>query len=270
MSDCNHDCSNCSSKCEEEIKFDLPHKDSKIKKVIGIVSGKGGVGKSFVTGLLASKFCRLGYVSAVLDADVTGPSVPKMFGVNGKAYGNDSGFFPLESANGVKVMSANLLLEKPTDPVLWRGPVIAGLVRQFWTDCIWGDVDYMFVDMPPGTGDVALTVFQSIPLDGIIIVASPQELVGMIVQKAVKMAEMMNIKVLGIAENFSYAECPDCGKKFFPFGEGKTAQVAEQYGLPVLCRLPIRPDFAKLVDDGKIEAVYMEEIDGAVDAIKAL
>ncbi len=267
MSDCNHDCSHCDSKCESEIKFDQPHKDSHIKKVIGVVSGKGGVGKSLVTGLLASKFSRLGFATAVLDADVTGPSVPKMFGINGKAYGNDNGFFPLESANGIKVMSANLLLENVTDPVLWRGPVIAGLVKQFWTECIWGDVDYMFVDMPPGTGDVALTVFQSIPLDGLIIVTSPQELVSMIVQKAVKMAEMMNIKVLGIAENFAYAECPDCGKKFFPFGESKTAEVAAQYGLPLLCQLPIRPDVAQFVDGGRVEAVSMEEIDGLVDAV---
>lgn len=267
MSDCNHDCANCSSKCESEITFDQPHKGSKIKKVIGVVSGKGGVGKSLVTALLASKFSRLGHSVGVLDADITGPSVPKMFGVNGKAFGNDQGFFPLESRNGVKVMSSNLLLDTQTDPVIWRGPVIAGLVRQFWTDCVWGEVDYMFVDMPPGTGDVPLTVFQSIKLDGIIIVSSPQELVGMIVQKAVKMAEMMNIKVLGIVENFAFAKCPNCSERFYPFGTGKTEEVASQYNIPFLGKLPIRPDVAQKIDAGDVEAVVMEEIDGVVDAI---
>lgn len=267
MSGCNHDCANCSSKCENEITFEKTHEGSKIKKVIGVVSGKGGVGKSLVTALLASKFSRLGHSVGVLDADITGPSVPKMFGIEGKAYGNDSGFYPLQSRNGIKVMSSNLLLEDATDPVIWRGPVIAGLVKQFWTDCIWGEVDYMFVDMPPGTGDVPLTVFQSIKLDGIIIVASPQELVGMIVQKAVKMAEKMDIKVLGLVENFAFAKCPNCDQKFYPFGEGKTEEVANTYGIPFLGQLPIRPDVAKLVDQGKIEAVSMEEIDIAVQAI---
>ena len=267
MSDCNHDCANCSSKCENEITFDRPHEGSKIKKVIGVVSGKGGVGKSLVTALLASKFSRLGHSVGVLDADITGPSVPKMFGVNGKTFGNDQGFFPLESRNGVKVMSSNLLLDTQTDPVVWRGPVIAGLVRQFWTDCVWGEVDYMFVDMPPGTGDVPLTVFQSIKLDGIIIVSSPQELVGMIVQKAVKMAGMMNIKVLGIVENFAFAQCPNCGEKFYPFGTGKTEEVARQYGIPFLGKLPIRPDVAQKIDAGEVEAVVMEEINAAAEAI---
>jgi len=268
MSDCNHDCSNCSSKCENQITFEKPHEGSKIKKVIGVVSGKGGVGKSLVTALLASKMSRMGYSVGVLDADITGPSVPKMFGVDGKAFGNDNGFFPLESRNGIKVMSSNLLLKESTDPVIWRGPVIAGLVKQFWTDCIWGEVDYMFVDMPPGTGDVPLTVFQSIKLDGIVIVSSPQELVGMIVQKAVKMAEMMNIKVLGIIENFAFAKCPNCAEKFYPFGEGKSEEVAKQYSVPFLGQLPIRPDVAKLIDQGLVEAVSMEEIEGAVQAIE--
>ena len=270
MSDCNHDCANCSSKCENVITFEKPNEGSKIKKVIGVVSGKGGVGKSLVTALLASKFHRLGYSVGVLDADITGPSVPKAFGVNGKAYGNDKGFFPLESRNGIKVMSSNLLLKEDTDPVIWRGPVIAGLVKQFWTDCIWGDVDYMFVDMPPGTGDVPLTVFQSIKLDGIVIVTSPQELVGMIVQKAVKMATMMNIKVVGLVENFSFALCPNCNEKFYPFGTGKTEEAARQYGIDFLGKLPIRPDVAKLVDEGLVEAVSMEEISKAVDAILAI
>lgn len=268
MSECNHDCSNCTSKCDSQITFEKPHEGSRIKKVIGVVSGKGGVGKSLVTALLASKFSRLGHSVGVLDADITGPSVPKMFGVDGKVVGDDKGFYPLESRNGIKVMSSNLLLKDSTDPVIWRGPVIAGLVKQFWTDCIWGEVDYMFVDMPPGTGDVPLTVFQSIKLDGIVIVSSPQELVGMIVQKAVKMADMMNIKVLGITENFAFAKCPNCSEKFYPFGEGKTEAVAKQYGIPFLGQLPIRPDVAKLIDQGLVEAVSMEEIDGTVQAIQ--
>ncbi len=272
MSECTHDCSSCSQNCESRAEdfIKQPHKDSHIKKVIGVVSGKGGVGKSLVTGLLASKLSRMGYSVAVLDADVTGPSVPKMFGITQKAYGNDDGLLPVESLNGVKVMSANLLLEDGTDPVLWRGPIIAGLVEQFWTECVWGDVDYMFVDMPPGTGDVALTVFQTIKLDGIIVVTSPQDLVSMIVEKAVKMANMMNVKILGLVENFAYVDCPDCGKRIYPFGKGKTEKIAEHYGLPLLAQLPIDSKIAQAVDDGKIEAVSCDEINGVAEMLSKI
>ena len=237
MAECNHDCANCSSKCSSASPASLlapANPGSEVKKVIGVVSGKGGVGKSLVTGLLACATTRAGKKAGILDADITGPSIPRMFGVDEPIMGNDYGMLPAYSEGGVGIMSINLLLENNTDPVIWRGSLIAGTVKQFWTDVCWGDVDCLYVDMPPGTGDVPLTVFQSLPVDGIIIVASPQELVGMIVEKAVNMAKMMNIPVIGIVENMAYMPCPDCGKKLYPFGEGKTAEVAAKHGLPLL------------------------------------
>ena len=255
---CTHDCSTCGEACASREEFDenghkLPHRMSSIKKVIGVVSGKGGVGKSMVTSLLAVGMSRREHRTAILDADVTGPSIPKAFGLKQKAMTTEWGILPVRSKTGIDVMSVNLLLENDTDPVVWRGPVISGVVQQFWTDVVWVDVDYMFVDMPPGTGDVPLTVFQSLPVDGIIVVASPQELVSMIVTKAVKMAGLMNIPILGIVENMSYMECPDCGKKLYPFGEGKTEKVAEEFGIPFLGKLPIDPALARQSDEGLIE-----------------
>ena len=270
MANCNHDCSNCASKCSEAKPSSLlapANAGSDVRKVIGVVSGKGGVGKSLVTGLLASATMRAGKRAAILDADITGPSIPRMFGVNEPVYGNDYGMVPPESETGVKMMSINLILENTTDPVIWRGSLIAGTVKQFWTDVCWGDVDCLYVDMPPGTGDVPLTVFQSLPVDGIIIVASPQELVGMIVEKAVNMAKMMNIPVIGIVENMAYMACPDCGKKLYPFGEGRTAEVAAKHGLPLLAQLPIDPAIAAACDAGKVEDVVVYELTNAVTAV---
>ena len=266
MSDCTHDCSTCSASCSsrKESLIEKPHELSKIKKVIAIVSGKGGVGKSLVTGLSAVLSRRLGYSTAVLDADITGPSVPKMFGIHQKAEGNELGLYPVKSEmTGISVMSLNLLTENETDPVVWRGPVIAGAVKQFWTDVIWGDIDFMFVDMPPGTGDVPLTVFQSIPIDGIIIVTSPQDLVSMIVEKAVNMAKLMNIPVLGLVENMSYFTCPDCGKQIKVFGDSHIDQIANRHGIGVIGRIPIDPALAHFCDQGKIElaeADFMKEL----------
>ena len=269
MAECNHDCSSCKSKCGEATSLLAPQNaGSQVKRVIGVVSGKGGVGKSLVTGLLATLLKRRGYSTAVLDADITGPSIPKMFGIKDKAMGCDEGIFPVGSKTGVRVMSINLLLEHDTDPVEWRGSLISGTVKQFWSDVIWGDVDYMFVDMPPGTGDVPLTVFQSLPVDGIIIVASPQELVGMIVEKAVNMANMMNIPVLGIVENMSWIACPDCGKKIYPFGEGKTLEVAQAHSLPLLAQLPIQPELASACDKGMVELFNENWLDGAADVVE--
>ena len=270
MAECNHDCANCSSKCASASPASLlapANPGSEVKKVIGVVSGKGGVGKSLVTGLLASATARVGKKAGILDADITGPSIPRMFGVDEPILGNDYGMLPAYSQTGVGIMSINLLLENNTDPVIWRGSLIAGTVKQFWTDVCWGDVDCLYVDMPPGTGDVPLTVFQSLPVDGIIIVASPQELVGMIVEKAVNMARMMNIPVLGIVENMAYMPCPDCGKKLYPFGEGKTAEVAAKHGLPLLASLPINPALAAACDAGKVEDVVVYEITDAVNAV---
>ena len=272
MATCNHDCSNCSSKCSEAKPSSLlapANAGSDVRKVIGVVSGKGGVGKSLVTGLLASATARMGKRAAVLDADITGPSIPRMFGVGEGVYGNDYGMVPPETETGVKLMSINLILENATDPVIWRGALIAGTVKQFWSDVCWGDVDCMYVDMPPGTGDVPLTVFQSLPVDGIIIVASPQELVGMIVEKAVNMAKMMNIPVIGIVENMAYMACPDCGKKLYPFGEGKTVEVAMKHSIPLLAQLPIDPAIAKACDEGRVEDVKLDAIDAAVLAVMA-
>ncbi|MEG0156967.1 MAG: Mrp/NBP35 family ATP-binding protein [Anaerovoracaceae bacterium] len=254
---CSHDCGSCSqgdcgSRTPESL-IEKPHDFSQIKKVIGIVSGKGGVGKSLVTGLSAVMSKRAGYRTAILDADITGPSIPKMFGIDKQVFATQEGIIPAASKNGIEIISTNLVLDNPADPVIWRGPVIAGLVKQFWTDVIWGDVDFMFVDMPPGTGDVPLTVFQSLPVDGIIVVASPQELVSMIVQKALKMADMMNIPVLGLVENMSYIQCPDCDKKINVFGESHIEEVAKEYGLDLLGRIPIEPALAALCDKGAIE-----------------
>ncbi len=273
MSECTHDCSTCSQNCSErkpESLLEKPHKMSQIKKVIGIVSGKGGVGKSMVSSLMAVNMSRKGYRTAILDADITGPSIPKAFGVNSKATASEDGIFPAETATGLSIMSVNLMLENDTDPVVWRGPVIAGVVKQFWTDVIWGDVDYMFVDMPPGTGDVPLTVFQSIPVDGIIVVTSPQELVSMIVGKAVKMAGLMNIPILGIVENMSYVECPECGKQINIFGQSKLDEVAKQYDLKVLGRMPINPKLATACDKGAIELYAGNWLDEAADEVEKL
>ncbi len=253
---CSHNCESCSQNCSErtaESLIEKPHKGSNIKKVIGIVSGKGGVGKSLVTSLLAVKAKREGFGSAILDADITGPSIPRAFGIHSRAQGTEEGILPTMSKTGVGIMSLNLLTMNETDPVVWRGPVIAGTVKQFWTDVIWGDVDYMFIDMPPGTGDVPLTVFQSIPLDGIVIVSSPQELVGMIVEKAVNMAKMMNIPVLGLVENMSFLTCPDCGKKISVFGESHIDEIAAKHGVSVTAKLPIDPKLAAACDAGMIE-----------------
>ena len=254
---CNHDCGSCSKDCsEKKVDFsEKPHEQSNIKKVIGIVSGKGGVGKSLVTSMLAVTMNRRGHNAAILDADITGPSIPKAFGIKGKAKGNGNGIIPVKSKTGIDIMSINLLLENDTDPVVWRGPVIAGTVKQFWTDVIWKDVDYMFVDMPPGTGDVPLTVFQSLPIDGIIIVTSPQELVSMIVSKAVKMAEMMNIPILGLVENMSYFKCPDCNKEYRIFGDSHIDDIAIEHNLEVLAKLPIDPKIAMSCDKGMVELV---------------
>ena len=274
MSECNHDCGSCSENCSSrqnpESFLEKPNALSSIKKVIGVVSGKGGVGKSMVTSMLATTLRRKDYGVAVLDADITGPSIPKVFGLHERATANDFGILPVETKTGIQVMSLNLLLEDETMPVVWRGPVIAGTVKQFWTDVIWNDVDFMFVDMPPGTGDVPLTVFQSIPLDGIIVVASPQELVSMIVEKAVRMAETMNVPVLGLVENMSYIVCPDCGKKIEVFGKSHIEETAAKYDLPVLGRLPFTPAIAATADKGAIELFEGDWLDGAAEKIESL
>ncbi len=247
-----------------------PHNLSQIKKVIGVVSGKGGVGKSLVTSMLAVTMNRLGYRTAILDADITGPSIPKAFGIREKATGNELGLYPVPSKNGVEIMSLNLLLENETDPVVWRGPVIGGTVKQFWTDVIWSDIDYMFIDMPPGTGDVPLTVFQSIAVDGIVVVTSPQELVSMIVEKAVKMAKMMNIPILGLVENLSYFTCPDNGKNYHVFGDSHIDEIAKGHNLPVLAQLPIDPSIAGACDKGEIESLDIPWFDKAADLLKEM
>ena len=269
---CTHNCETCGENCASRktnpADFrEPPHALSSIKKVIGVVSGKGGVGKSMTSAMLAVLLNRRGYKTGVLDADITGPSIPKLFGIHGRAHADEVGCYPVQSRTGIDVMSVNLLLEHETDPVIWRGPVIGGVVQQFWGDTLWNDVDYMFVDMPPGTGDVALNVFQTLPVDGVIIVASPQDLVSMVVQKAVKMAQMMHIPIVGLVENMSYVQCPDCGKKLYIFGEGKTEEAAKEYGLPLLAKMPIDPQLAKLTDDGCIEQFEGHWLDGVVDAI---
>ena len=243
---------------------------SNIGKVIGIVSGKGGVGKSLVTSLCAVAAKTKGYNTAVLDADITGPSIPKAFGIKGMAEASDAGLFPRESKLGIKVMSVNLLLDDEEKPVIWRGPVISGMVQQFWQEVIWGDVDYMFVDMPPGTGDVSLTVFQSLPLNGIIVVTTPQDLVTMIVKKAYNMAKMMNIPIIGVVENMSYLECPDCKKKINIFGESKADEIAKQLGVPVLAKLPINPATASLIDKGAVELADTDDFKTVIETIEKI
>ena len=268
---CTHDCSSCTANCESrQPQHEAPHPGSHIKKVIGVVSGKGGVGKSMTSAMLAVSMRRMGYKTAVLDADITGPSIPKLFGVHGPATGTENAINPVESRTGIKLMSINLLLEDEEAPVVWRGPVIAGAVKQFWQEVLWEDVDFMFVDMPPGTGDVPLTVFQTLPVDGIVIVSSPQELVGMIVGKAVQMAKMMNVPILGIVENMSYAVCPDCGKQISVFGDSHVDETGAKYGLPVLAKMPIDPELARQADHGMIETFAGEYLDGAAKAVAAL
>jgi len=275
MSECNHDCSSCSANCGDRQQpqsfIEELNPKSKVNKVIGIVSGKGGVGKSLVTALTACEMMRRGSHVAILDADITGPSIPRAFGINKKAVSDGELIYPATSRCGIDVMSINLLLDNIADPVVWRGPVIASAVKQFWSDVLWDDVDYMFIDMPPGTGDVPLTVFQSIPVDGIIIVTSPQELVSMIVEKAARMAEMMNIPILGLVENMSYIECPDCGRKLPIFGESKIEAIAAQHNTKVLGRLPIKPEIAAAVDSGNIELInpaeWLEEAGNIIAAL---
>lgn len=272
MSECTHDCSSCGENCSSRKEsFKEPqNKLSDIKKVIGIVSGKGGVGKSSVTSQLAVLTKKHGYKTAILDADITGPSIPKAFGITEKAYGTEDGLLPVVTKTGIEVMSINLLLENDTDPVVWRGPVIAGTVKQFWTDVVWGEVDFMFVDMPPGTGDVPLTVFQSLPVDGIVVVTSPQDLVSMIVKKAVKMAELMNVPVLGIVENMSYFECPDCGKKHSIFGESKIEEIAANYGIDTVAKLPMNSEIASACDKGIVETLSATELEEMAEKIENL
>ncbi len=271
---CSSDCSHCASagNCGSQPHSLLEETNSfnDIKKVIAIVSGKGGVGKSLVTSLMAVNMQRKGYRTSILDADITGPSIPKAFGLTAKAFGNKLGILPVRTKTGIGTMSVNNLLENDTEPVLWRGPVIAGTVKQFWTDVLWGDTDYLFVDMPPGTGDVPLTVFQSLPVDGIIVVTSPQELVSMIVVKAVKMAEMMNIPVLGLVENMSYVKCPDCGKEIPVFGKSTVEEVAKEHGLEVLGKLPIDPKLAEACDRGDIENYEGDWLDAAAAKLETL
>ena len=268
---CDSNCSSCGKDCESRKApnsfLEPMNKDSNIKKVIGIVSGKGGVGKSLVTSLLAAETAGRGASVAILDADITGPSIPKAFGITERAVIENESIYPSVSAGGVKIMSLNLLMINETDPVVWRGPIIAGTVKQFWTDVIWGDVDYMFVDMPPGTGDVPLTVFQSLPIAGIIIVTSPQDLVNMIVEKAVNMAAMMGVPILGIVENMSYFKCPDCKKEHYIFGRSKVEEVAARHGIDALAKLPIDASFAKACDDGRIEDVDRNMLKSVVDRI---
>lgn len=269
---CNGNCASCGSDCGERKAESLLaelNPLSKVKNVIAVVSGKGGVGKSTVTSQLAVAMARKGFRVGILDADITGPSIPKAFGVNECAGADKDGLYPAVTREGIKVMSINLLLDNDTDPVLWRGPVIAGAVKQFWTDVVWEEVDYLFVDMPPGTGDVPLTVFQSLPVDGVVVVTSPQALVSMIVTKAVKMANMMKIPVLGLVENYSYLQCPDCGKKLSVFGESKIDEVAKEYGIPVLAKLPIDPKVAAAFDSGDVESLDTSALQGAVDAVSA-
>ena len=272
MSECTHNCSTCGESCGERKEpqsfLKAHHPDSRVGKVYGIVSGKGGVGKSMVTSQLAVALSRRGCKVGIMDADVTGPSIPKAFGIRDKAVGTERGLFPCVSKHGIEIMSINLLLDDETDPVIWRGPVIGGVVTQFWTDVIW-DVDCLLVDMPPGTGDVPLNVFQSIPLNGIVIVTSPQDLVSMVVEKAVKMAEKMAVPIVGLVENMSYLVCPDCGRKIYLFGEGRSAEAAKKHGIPLLAQMPIDPQLAALTDEGRIEEFKGDWLADAVTALEA-
>ena len=272
--DCNHDCSSCGSSCESRTEPQSmqaqPHEGTHVKHVIAVVSGKGGVGKSLVTSLMAVQMKRRGYKTAILDADITGPSIPKAFGMTDKATGDEHGIFPVDTKTGIEVMSINLLLPDTSAPVVWRGPMIAGAVKQFWTDVVWGNIDYMFVDMPPGTGDVPLTVFQSLPVDGILVVTSPQELVSMIVEKALKMSEMMNVPVLGLIENMSYFECPDCHSRHELFGPSRVEGAAAKYSIAHTAKLPIDPEFAAHCDKGDIEgypASYLSDTAAYLDSV---
>ena len=270
--ECTHDCSTCSAACssrEAAPQHDAPNPNSSVKKVIGVVSGKGGVGKSMTSALLACAMARRGYHCGILDADITGPSIPRLFGVKGPATGDGESLNPVSSRTGVEIMSINLLLDDPEAPVVWRGPVIAGAVKQFWQEVVW-DVDFLFVDMPPGTGDVPLTVFQTLPVDGIVIVSSPQELVGMIVGKAVQMAQMMHVPILGLVENMSYAVCPDCGKHINVFGDSHVDEIADKYKLPVLAKMPIDPELAKEADAGMIEMFAGDYLDNAAQTVAKL
>ena len=269
---CDHNCDNCSENCGERkggIEKERLHELSSVKKVIGVISGKGGVGKSLVTSLMAVTMQRRGFRAAIMDADITGPSIPRAFGVSGAAYGDESGILPMQSAFGTQIMSINFLLENETDPVVWRGPVLAGMVKNFWTQVIWKDVDYMFVDMPPGTGDVPLTVMQSLPLTGVIVVTTPQDLVEMIVKKAVKMTELLNVPILGFVENMSYFKCPTCGEKHRIFGEGKAEKLRKETG-KVVEELPIDPTVASLADHGKIELVEQNLLERLADEVEKI
>ena len=271
---CTHNCETCGENCASRktnpADFrEPPHALSSIKKVIGVVSGKGGVGKSMTSAMLAVLLNRRGYKTGVLDADITGPSIPKLFGNHGRAHADEVGCYPVQSRTGIDVMSVNLLLEHESDPVVWRGPIIAGTVKQFWQEVVW-DVDFLFVDMPPGTGDVPLTVFQTLPVDGIVIVSSPQELVGMIVGKAVQMAQMMHVPILGLVENMSYAVCPDCGKHINVFGDSHVDEIADKYKLPVLAKMPIDPELAKEADAGMIEMFAGDYLDNAAQTVAKL
>ena len=275
MSDgCNHDCSSCGDNCasrqDSQSFIEKLNELSKVKKVIGVVSGKGGVGKSLVTSMLAILMQRKGYNTAILDADITGPSIPKVFGLKEKAAGTELGVFPVRSLCGTEIMSVNLLLENETDPVVWRGPIIAGTVKQFWTDVVWNDVDFMFVDMPPGTGDVPLTVFQSLPVDAIVVVMSPQELVKMIVKKAVKMAELMKKPVIALVENMSYFKCPECNKTYDIFGKSRIDETAKELNIETVARIPIDPKFAELCDKGEIEKFDADCLDNVAEKLEKL
>lgn len=272
MAGCSHDCSSCSENCSSRDSKSLlkkPHELSDIKKIIAVVSGKGGVGKSMTCALMAAAAQNKGKVTAIMDADITGPSIPRMFGVTERAQGSENGILPVVSDGGIQVMSMNVLLENEAEPVVWRGSLISGTVMQFWTDVIWTGVDVMFIDMPPGTGDVPLTVFQSIPLDGIIVVTTPQDLVGMIVQKAVNMANMMNVPILGIVENMSYIKCPDCGRKISVFGESAVDALALEYGIPAVAKIPIDPELTKAADGGNIENFKNDYLSAFLNKITA-
>ena len=271
--ECSHDCASCGASCASrkgEMPKIKPHLLSRIKHVIGIVSGKGGVGKSLVTGLLATEMTRRGYSCGILDGDITGPSIPKMFGIHERAQGDQDGIYPVASSGGVQVMSLNLLLEDETDPVIWRGALITGTVQQFWTDVIWKDIDYLFIDMPPGTGDVTLTVFQSLPIDGIIMVSTPQDLVQLIVGKAVKMAQKMNVPILGLVENMSYLKCPDCGKEIPLFGASGAEKTAREFNISPVVRLPLNPAVAQAADEGQIETVREEAMEPLISKLTEL
>lgn len=271
--ECTHDCSSCGEECGSR-KNTIPKEQlnaaSMVKKVIGVVSGKGGVGKSLVTASAAVEMRRRGYSVGIMDADVTGPSIPRMFGITDKAAGDDTGIIPAVSSDGIRLMSVNLLLPDETAPVIWRGPVISGVIKQFWTDVVWGDLDYLFIDMPPGTGDVPLTVFQSIPVDGILVVSTPQELVEMIVEKAAGMAELMNVPIIGLIENMSYIECPNCGERIRIFGESKADSVAKRHCIDSIARLPIVPEIAAKCDAGRIEDVKQEELAPVIQMLEEL